>query len=118
MSSSTLPRQLDMLSLALLSNAHASAQPDDRIFGELTLSRICDDPHSSAAAYTRNCEASDVAYLLVYDDQGVSLGRAPQLVPASLVRLDALPTLTGLGMVDIISAYDDSNPSGCFFSSG
>ena len=70
-------------------------QPDGHIFGELTLLHIHDDAHNSATAYVCNCEASDIAYHLVYDGQGVSLGRAPQFVPVNLIRLDGSLALTG-----------------------
>ena len=94
-----------------------SPQPDGRVFGELTLS-LCDDNLGSAAAYIRNHEVSNAAYLLVYDGQGVSLNDSPQLIPVNLVRLDGSPSLTGHYMVDLLPVHDDSNPSEHFVSSG
>ena len=94
-----------------------SPQPDGRIFGEHTLS-LCDDNLGSAAAYIRNREATDAAYHLVYDGQGVSLTESPQLIPVNSVRLDVSPALTGHYMVDLLPVYDDSNPSERFVSSG
>ena len=92
-----------------------SPQPDGRIFVEHTLS-LGDDNLSSAAAYIRNYEASDAAYL-VYDGQGVSLTDSPQLIPVNLVRLDGFPALTGHYMVDLFPVHD-SDPSERFVSSG
>ena len=94
-----------------------SPQPDSRIFGELTLS-LCDDNLGSGAAYIRNRKASDAAYHLVYDGQGVSLADSPQLIPVNLVRLDGSPARTGHYMVDLFPVHDDSNPSERFVSSG
>ena len=94
-----------------------SPQSDGRIFGELTL-LLCDNNLSSAAAYICNREASDAAYHLVYDGQGVSLTDSPQLIPVKLVRLDGSPALTDHYMVDLLLVHDDSNPSECFASSG
>ena len=98
-------RQLNALPFTLLSIA--LAQPDGRIFGELTLS-LCDDNLGSAAAYIRirNHEVSDSAYHLVYDGQGVSLTDSPQLIPVNLVRLDGSPALTGHYMVDLLPVHD------------
>ena len=94
------------------------SQSDGRVFGELTLSHVCDDANGSAAAYIRNCEVSDAAYNLVYDGQGVSLDDTPQLIPVNLVRLDGSPALTGHYMVDMLPVHDDSSPSERFVSSG
>ena len=92
-------------------------QSDGRVFGEHTLSYICDDDQSSAAANIRNnCKISGVAYHLVYDGRGVSLEYTSQLAPVNLVRLDEFPTLTGHYMTDMIPVYDDSNPSVRFAS--
>ena len=93
-------------------------QPDGRVFGELTLSHICDNNNGSAAAYIRNCETSNAAYHLVYDGLGVSLDDSPQLIPVNLVRLDGSPALTGHYMVDMLPVHDDSDPSERFVSSG
>lgn len=46
-------------------------QPDGQIVCELSLSHICGDAHDRAATYLRNCEASDLAYHFIYDDEGV-----------------------------------------------
>ena len=91
--------------------------PDDRTFGELTLSQ-CEDNLGSTAAYIRNREASDNAYHLVYDGLGVSLTDSPQLIPVNLVRLDGSPALTGYYMVDLLPVNDDSYPLERFVSSG
>ena len=91
-------------------------QPDGRVFGELPLLQICDDAHSSVATSIRKCEASDVAYRLVYD--GVYFGRASQLFLVNMIRLDRSPALTDHYMVDIIPAYDGLDPSERFVSSG
>ena len=86
-------------------------QPDGRVFGELTLSHICDDNNGSAAAYIRNCETPNAAYNLVYDGPGVSLDDSPQLISVNLVRLDGSPPpLTGHYMVDMLPIHDDSDP--------
>ena len=92
-------------------------QPDGRIFGELTLS-LCDDNLGRAATYIRNREASNAAYHLVYDGQGVSFTDSLQLIPVNLVRLDESPALTGHYMVDLLPVHDDSNSSERFVSSG
>ena len=92
-------------------------QPDGRIFGELTL-YLCDDNLGSAAAYIRNRDASDAAYHLVHDGQGVSLTDSPQLIPVNLVRLDGSPALTGHSMIELLPPNADSDPSECFVSSG
>ena len=76
--------------------------PDRRLFGELTLSHTFEDACNSAAAYTRSGEAPDAAYHLVYDDLGMCLNIAPQLVLVNLIRLDGSAALTGHYMVDII----------------
>ena len=94
-----------------------SPQPDDRVFGELTLS-LCDDNLGSAAAYICNHEISDAAYHLVYDGLGVSLTDSPQLIPVNLVRLDGSPALTGHYTVNLLPVHIDSNSSEHFVSSG
>ena len=47
-----------------------------------------------------------------------ALNRAPHLVPGYLVVLDGSPAFTGLYMIDMIPAYDGSNPSSCLVSWG
>ena len=92
--------------------------PDDRVFGELTLSHTFNDAYNSAAAYIRSCEAPDAAHHLVYDGSGMSLNTSPQLVPVNLIRLDGSPALTGHYMVDIITTHDGQDPSEHFVVSG
>lgn len=62
-------------------------EPDGRIFGELTLSDICDDFLGGTAAYTRNCEAPGIAYLIVYDGEAVSVYQTPKPIHMTLVHL-------------------------------
>lgn len=82
---------------------------DSAVFGELTLSNICNDALGSASAYIRNCEASNVACHPVYDHQGVSLEHTLQLIPVDLVRLDESPALMGHCIVGMLSSHDDSD---------
>ena len=48
----------------------------------------------------------------------MGVGRAPQLVPVNLARLDGCHALMDLYMVDMIPGYDGSNPLKRFVSSG
>ena len=91
---------------------------DDRVFGELTLSHIFDDDYTSATAYIRSCETTNVVHQLRYDGPGMSLTSSPQLVPVNLTRLNGCPALTGHYMVDITTSHDDQYPSEYFVASG
>ena len=84
--------------------------PDGRVFGELTLSHKFDDAYTSATAYIRSCETTNVVHQLRYDVEGLSLTSSPQLVTVNLTRLNGHPALTGYYMMDIATSHDDQYP--------
>ena len=90
---------------------------DGRVFGELTLSQTFDDACTSATAYIRSCETTNVVHQLRYDGTGMSLTLSPQLVPVNLTRLNGYPALTGHYMVNITTSHDDQYPSEHFVAS-
>lgn len=94
------------------------SQPDDRVFGELTFSRICDALGSSTAAYVGSCVALDVAYHLVYHGEGVTFDHTPQRIHVNSVCLDGSPALTEHYIVDMLPAHDDLDPLVSFVFSG
>lgn len=51
--------------------------PDSRVFGELTLSHICDSTPGTPTAYTHNCDALDVSNHPVYEGEDVFLANTP-----------------------------------------
>ena len=91
---------------------------DGRIFGELTLSHTFDNAYTSATAYTRSCETTNVVHQLRYDGPGMSLTSSPQLVTVNLTRLNGYLALTGHYMVDITTFHDDQYPSEHLVASG
>ena len=82
--------------------------PDGRILVGVIPSHICDNPGA----------ASDVAYHLIRESEGVSLDTTPQLTPVNLVCLDGSPALTGHYMVDLLPLSDSSQATECFLSLG
>lgn len=55
---------------------------------------------TGVATYKRNCNASDVAYHLIYEGKCLPLDTAPQLIPVNFGRLGGSPALAGHYMAD------------------
>ena len=62
--------------------------PDGGVLVDLTLAHICGKDPDDASICILICNASNVAYHLIYEGEGVSLNTTPQLTPVNLVRLD------------------------------
>ena len=86
-----------------------------RVLGELTISHVCDN---GTFTYTRNCDALNVTYHLIYEEKGVALDKTPQLTHVNLVRLDGSPAFTVQYMVDLFPLSESGDATECFLSSG